>query len=112
MDKREIYLRMITSVLQYIRYIQSLDKKIKGKDISCYYEANLVHNLCYSVLNPDFEAHDIHFLNYQARNYIEDCNENISLNYNQHVKYIKELFKLVPLELRSQLLWSGPETSS
>ncbi|MBK5074157.1 zinc ABC transporter substrate-binding protein [Budviciaceae bacterium CWB-B4] len=108
MTKSEIYLKMIGLSLQYIRYKQNLDSGQKGSDISCYYEADLVHNLVYTVMNEEFGEHDVHFLNYQARNYFEECSEEISLNYNQHIEYITELFRLVPEELSYKLIWSGP----
>lgn len=108
MNKSEIYIKMLGLALQYIRYIQSLDKEKKGNDMSCYYESNLVHNLAYTILNEEFDLHDINFLNYQAKNYIDDCSIEISLNYDQNVKYIQNLFRLVPLELRDKLIWDGP----
>ena len=108
MKKNEIYVSMLSLSLPYIRKIQSLDKKEKGRDISCYFEAELLHNLMHTLLISEFVEHDMCFLNNQAKYYFEKCSEDISPNYNQHVEYIKSLFKMVPDSLRSKLLWKGP----
>lgn len=108
MKKNEIYLKMLALSLPYIRNVQSLDKKEKGRDMSCYFEAELVHNLTLTLLMSEFAEHDIWFLNHQAKYYFEKCNDDISPNYNQHLDYIRSLFKIVPDELKSKLIWAGP----
>lgn len=108
MKKNDIYIRMLSLSLPYIRNIQSLDNKVKGRDMSCYFEAELVHNLMHTLLIPDFVEHDLWFLNNQAKYYFEMCNDEISPNYAQHIKYIKLLFELIPGELKNKLLWHGP----
>lgn len=108
MKKNEIYVRMLSLSLPYIRNIQSLDKKEKGRDTSCYFEAELVHNLMHSLLISDFVEHDLWFLNNPAKFYFEKCGEDISPNYKQHIEYIKLLFKMVPDSLKSKLRWQGP----
>lgn len=108
MTKNEIYVKMLSLSLPYIRNIQSLGKKEKARDTSCYFEAELVHNLMHSLLTPNFIEHDVWFLNNQAKYYVEKCSEDISSNYNQHVEYIKLLFKMVPDSLKSKLQWQGP----
>ncbi|EPT7033961.1 zinc ABC transporter substrate-binding protein [Cronobacter malonaticus] len=106
--KNEIYIKMLSLSLPYIRNIQSLDVKDKGRDVSCFFEAELVHNLMHSLLVAEFTEHDIWFLNNQAKYYCEKCTDDISLNYSQQVEYIKELFKLVPESLKPKLQWKGP----
>lgn len=108
MKKNEIYVKMLALSLPYIRNVQSLDKKEKGRDMSCYFEAELVHNLTLTLLISEFTEHDIWFLNHQAKYYVEQCNDDISPNYNQHIDYIRRLFKIVPDELKSKLIWVGP----
>lgn len=96
---------MLILAIPYIRNVQSH----KGRtDRSCYYEAELVHNLTYTILTPDFEDHDIYFLNNQARYYIENCSNEISLNYNEHKRLITALIKAVPCDLKDKLIWAGP----
>lgn len=109
MKKNEIYVKMLSLSLPYIRNIQLLDKREKGRDTSCYFEAELVHNLTHTLLIPDFVEHDLWFLNNQAKYYFEKCSEDVSPNYNQHLEYIKLLFKMVPDGLKVKLLWQGPE---
>lgn len=108
MKKNEIYVKILSLSLPYIRNIQSLDKVEKGRDMSCLFEAELIHNITHTLLTPDFMEHDIWFLNNQAKYYIEECNDDISPNYNQQIEYIKLLFGLVPDELSSKLNWKGP----
>ncbi|WP_109396576.1 zinc ABC transporter substrate-binding protein [Photorhabdus namnaonensis] len=100
------YIKMLA--LPYIRNIQTHSKKVKGEDVSCYFEAELIHNLYHSILDENFQEHDIYFLNHQAKYYYENCNEIISPNYNQHLSCIKDLFAMIPDNLKEKLIWSGP----
>jgi hypothetical protein len=61
MKKNDIYLSMLSLSLPYIRNIQSLDKKEKCRDISCYFEAELLHNLMHALLISEFVEHDMCF---------------------------------------------------
>ncbi|WP_392564736.1 hypothetical protein RHO13_04825 [Orbus wheelerorum] len=108
MRKNEIYIEMLRLALPYIRNIQGQDQSTKANDTSCYFEAELVHNLTLTILDPTFDEHDIWFLNYQAKSYYKNCNAHISINYCKQIFYIKELFKLVPDEMKAKLIWSGP----
>ncbi|WP_119738316.1 zinc ABC transporter substrate-binding protein [Pseudomonas sp. Larv2_ips] len=108
MKKNEIYVRMFSLALPYIRNIQTLEKKIKGKDRSCYFGAELVHNLASSLLSSEFSEHDIWFLNHQAKYYFDNCSDDISPNYWEHLKLIRALFELVPDIFKAKLLWVGP----
>lgn len=109
MKKNEIYVKMLSLALPYIRNVQSLSAEEKGSDTSCYFEAELVHNLMHTLLASDFSEHDLWFLNNQAKFYFEKCSEDISPNYSQHIEYIKYLFGIIPTDLRVKLLWNGPE---
>lgn len=101
-NKSDIYIKMLILAIPYIRRIQSC----KGRtDRPCYHEAELVHNLAYTILTPDFKEHDIHFLNYQSRYYIEDCSEEISPNYNGHKVFIISFFEIVPEKMKHKLMW-------
>lgn len=107
-NKNRIYIEMFALSLPYIRNIQSLDVQERCEDRSCYFEAELIHNLSYALLDKQFTSYDIWFLNCQAKYYYTYCNEHISLNYNKQIEYIKELFRLVPDELKTKLEWKGP----
>nr|WP_248463852.1 zinc ABC transporter substrate-binding protein [Pectobacterium versatile] len=105
-NKNEIYVKMLILAIPYIRSIQSH----KGRtDRSCYHEAKLVHNLAYTILTPDFEDHDLYFLNHQARYYIENCSDEISPNYNGHKALIISLFDIVPENMKHKLAWDISE---
>lgn len=108
MKKNEIYINMLSLSLPYIRNVQTWSEREKGRNVSCYFEADLVHNLTHTLLIPEFTDHDIWFLNYQAKSYFENCNDEISPNYSQQIEYIKRLFAMVPETLKPQLLWVGP----
>ena len=99
---------MLDLALPYIRNVQAQSLWVKARDISCYLEAELVHNLSKSIFEKEIVEHDIWFLNNQARFYFENCSCSISPNYNQQTEYIKDLFNIVPDDLKSQLLWGGP----
>jgi hypothetical protein len=106
LKKNEIYIKMLLLSIPYIRNMQQ-HKKLS--DLSCYYEAELVHNLVYTILTPDFEDHDIYFLNNQARYYIENCSDDISIVYSGQKELISSLFEMVPQEMKSKLQWEGPK---
>ena len=77
MNKTTIYLNMLDLSFSYIRSIQTQGLFRKTTDRSCYYEAELVHNLTNNLLNKEIEEHDIHFLNYQTKYYTDNCNTKI-----------------------------------
>ena len=78
------------------------------RDRSGYHESELIHNLSHSIFKEDFVAHDLWFLNHQARLYCEKCSPNLSELYRGNVKLIRELFEAVPDHLRHELEWDGP----
>jgi len=92
-------------ILPHIRNVQSHGFWVKGKDKSCYYEAELIHNLPVSMFESEFVEHDIHFLNYQARWYLEKCSDTISPLYRRNEKLIRELMSAVPKEFKPHLQW-------
>jgi hypothetical protein len=69
--------------------------------------AEFVHNLYVSILDEKFTDHDIHFLNYQARDFLERKGESHP-SYPLFAYYVQELFKEVPDDLRHKLRWNGP----
>jgi hypothetical protein len=106
--KQEVYETMLRRALPHLRNVASQRWWRRVRDRSAYYEAELIHNLPNSMHQPEFVDHDIHFLNGQARWYCEKCNATLSSMYPQQVGLIRELFALVPPEMRSQLKWLGP----
>ncbi|MBK4717158.1 MULTISPECIES: zinc ABC transporter substrate-binding protein [Tenebrionibacter/Tenebrionicola group] len=108
MTKSEIYIQMFNLVLPYVRSIQSQNAWVKARDISCYFETELIHNLPKSILERDMVEHDIWFLNNQAKYYFEKCSSDISPNYDKNIEYIMALFKIVPDNLKPKLHWEGP----
>jgi len=73
-----------------------------------YVESEFLHNLYVSILEPDFVDHDIWFLNHQARWYLMNADAAYCPNLSANRESIRELFQLVPQDMRSQLEWDGP----
>jgi RimJ/RimL family protein N-acetyltransferase len=71
-------------------------------------EAEFLHNLYVSILEPEFLDHDIWFLNHQARWFLTHADPKHAAYYYHHRGLIEELFTLVPERLRDKLVWSGP----
>ena len=108
MNRIDIYIDMLSVALPYIRNLQTHGFLRKMIDKSCYYEAELLHNIVGSLREPNFCNWDIYFLNNQAKYYIENADEKICPNYTSHKKNIKNLFNLVPDSRKKELSWSGP----
>jgi len=105
--KQEIYRDLLRRLLPYLRTVSSLRwwQSQRRKDL--HDEAELIHNLPVSILEPKFIDHDIWFLNHQAKWYLENASKE-SLNYDANRTAIIELFSLVPEDMRVKLRWSGP----
>jgi hypothetical protein len=106
--KQDIYIEMLMTTIPHLRNSFTWpwwnQFRIRKNN---YYEAELVHNLGYSILEREFTGNDIHFLNYQAKIYYE--NGKNCANYIGHTNRIKELFSLIPGNMKSALNWLGPE---
>jgi hypothetical protein len=105
--KQEIYRDLLWRLLPYLRTVSSLRWWQTGRRKELHYEAELIHNLPVSLLEPSFVDHDIGFLNAQAKWYLENASKN-SPNYEANRAAIIELFSLVPEDLRAKLRWPGP----
>ena len=92
-----------------MRNVSTLSWWRRLRDRSVYHDAELIHNIWPSLFEPEMVDHDIWFLNAQARVYTQECNAHISPLYLENVARIKELFALVPEQLKVKLKWNGPE---
>jgi hypothetical protein len=106
--KQEIYREILLRVLPWIRNVQTWPWWRRMRERSVRWDAELVHNMPVSLLDPSFTDHDVWFLNVQARSYCEECSVVISPNYEANVSAIRRLFESVPPEKQSQLEWRGP----
>lgn len=105
--KQQIYNEFLHWSLPWIRNVQTWpwwNRTRRGK--LCYYEAEFIHNLSQSLLQPEFTDHDAYFLNTQAKMFFEHC--QLSPHYEHHVALIRELFSLLPEEKKKLLRWNGP----
>jgi hypothetical protein len=105
--KQEIYRELLWRLLPHLRTVSSLRWWQTARRVELHAEAELIHNLPISILEPKFVDHDIWFLNAQAKWYLENAPKN-SPNYEANRAAIKELFGLVPEEMKDKLRWPGP----
>jgi hypothetical protein len=99
-SKQQIYQDLIQWILPHIRNVQLGGFWLKGRDRSCYFEAELIHNLSLSMFEEEFVDHDFWFLNYQASDYLHSCNSKISPLYDRNKRLIQELIDIIPPEQR------------
>lgn len=107
--KQKIYQDMMGWILPYARSVQSgglLRFFRKAFDKSCFYELQLIHNLPQKIFTPDFTDNDIHFLDNQARWYVENGSSRISPLYELNRNHIKELISILPTERRNEINWT------
>ena len=105
--KQQLYNEFLFWSLPWIRNVQTWpwwNRVRRGK--LCYYEAEFIHNLPQSILEPEFVDHDAYFLNTQARMFCDHC--QLSPHYEHHLTLIRELFSLLPEKQKALLIWSGP----
>ena len=77
-----------------------------------YVEAEFLHHLYVSILEPEFVDHDVWFLNHQARWYLENADPRYCPNLDANRVAIQELFQLMPESMHSKLEWDGPAPSA
>jgi len=56
-----------------------------------------------SILDASISEHDLYFLNFGARNFLEKSSESISINYEKYRNYIIELVGLLSSDERKKL---------
>lgn len=106
--KQEIYQEMLRTGLSGLRTVRSLRWWQSWRREALYHDAELLHHLYVSILEPDFTDHDVWFLNHQVRWYLVHVNPHWSPGYYVYHPLIVELFRLVPDSLRGRLDWAGP----
>ncbi len=106
--KQEIYRELLQFGLPSLRGVRHLRWWQRARRESLYVEAEFLHNLYVSILEPEFLDHDIWFLNHQARWFLTHANPRQAACYYHHRSLIQELFALVPDQLRDKLTWKGP----
>ena len=71
--------------------------------------SQFVHNLYVSILDEEFTFHDVWFLNFQARSFIEGNSDATCYSHSLFCFYVQQLFQIVPEEMREKLKWDGPQ---
>jgi hypothetical protein len=108
--KQAVYDEILSSTLVYLRNLATLPWWRRMTDRSAFYETELIHNINNSLFEREFGAHDIWFLNAQARDYCLNCNSSLSPLYSRHIELLGKLFEATPEHLRDQLKWEGPKS--
>lgn len=111
-SKQKIYYDILEKMLPFIRNIQRHSAWRRFRYGSFYPEMELVHNMHRILLLPEFTEHDVHWLNSQARIFVEQGNNPVHGFYEPIRASIAELFALVPEQLKSKLTWTGPAHQS
>jgi hypothetical protein len=106
--KQKIYYEILEMMLPFMRNIQRHSAWHRFKYGSFYPELEMVHNMHRILVYPEFTEYDVHWLNSQARIFVERGNNPIHGFYESITAYIVELFTLVPEPLKGKLQWSGP----
>ena len=106
--KQKIYCEILEIILPFMRNIQTHSAWRRFRYGPFYPELELVHNLHRILVFPEFTEYDIHWLNFQARIFIERGDNPVHGFYEPISASIAELFTLVPEALKSKLKWLGP----
>ncbi|MEO5931894.1 MAG: hypothetical protein ABIR47_18310 [Candidatus Kapaibacterium sp.] len=107
--KQDIYCEMLNTSLSVIRNISTWRWWRRIRNRTTYLEAQLIHNISHSILDEKIVQHDIWFLNYQARSYLERATPENSINYYRMKCCIRQLFDIAISEGVEGLKWDGPE---
>ena len=107
--KQEIYLKFLGMILPLFRNIQSQSWRHRLTAPRLYLDAELIHNLPECLVRAEFTKQDIWWMNTQVKLYVVKGNTKNCAFYDEFVVLIKELFTLVPENLRNELKWAGPQ---
>ncbi len=107
--KQEIYRDFLQFGLPYLRGVKYVRWWQTGRRQALYVEAEFLHNLYVTILEPEFVDHDIWFLNHQAKWFLTHADPRHATCYYHHECLIRELFTLVPERLKDKLEWAGPD---
>jgi len=105
--KQKIYFEILESILPFMRNIQTHSAWHRFRYGSFYPETELVHNMHRILIYPEFTESDIHWLNSQARIFVENGNNPRHGFYASITTLIGELFTLVPEPLKKTLTWDA-----
>ena len=103
--KQTIYQEILRITLPHIRNHCAAGWLSRIQDRGLAHDSELIHNIWPTLFEPDFQKHDLWFLNHQCRSYAEGRARTASLIYSQIMPLIVELFTIIPQELRSELQW-------
>jgi len=106
--KQKIYYDIMEWMLPFMRNIQTHSAWHRFRYGSFYPEMELVHNMHRILVLPEFTEYDVHWLNSQAKIFVERGDNPVHALHETITALIAELFTLVPEPLKSKLTWTGP----
>jgi len=104
--KQKLYYEILEMLLPALRNIQQHPAWRRIAYGAFYPEMELVHNLHRILIIPEFTEYDVHWLNSQARIFVERGKNPAHGCYKPIASKISEVFRLVPEDLRQKLTWS------
>ena len=113
--KQELYIMLIKAGFVFIRNQQSLclnpwwrvpPWRWRKRGRGSYLVAQFLHNIPDLVFESEFSKRDIRFLN-SAKAFFEQA-EPSSFMYGTFFSPVRQIFNLVPENLKNQLSWAGP----
>ena len=108
--KQEIYREFLQCGLPLLRGVRYFRWWQTGRRQALYVEAEFLHNLYVTILDPEFVDHDILVPELLRRNwFLTHADPRHVACYYHHQILIRELFTLVPERLRDKLEWAGPD---
>lgn len=117
--KQELYLMLLAQGIVFIRNEQShirfaswwrvMPRRWRKTGRQCYEVAQLLHHLPHRLREEGFTDNDFWFLNGPVRAFFQRAEPKTSSLYGLFLSPVRQLFALVPENLRSHFEWSGPE---
>ncbi|MDH5656090.1 MAG: zinc ABC transporter substrate-binding protein [Spirochaetia bacterium] len=104
--KSEIYTELLKAALPVIRNVLTRRIVFGKLRIEAYELSQLVHSLPVTILDEQFDDHDIWFLNEHARDYCQSAQNTGTFTSVRDL--LMDLFAIVPDEQKSKLEWEGP----
>jgi len=117
--KQELYLMLLANGVVHIRNQQShirfapwwrvTPKRWRETGRQSYEVAQLLHHLPHLLLKEGFTDGDFWFLNDPIQTFFQRAEPKTSFLYSLFLSPVRQLFALIPSDLKSHLEWAGPE---
>lgn len=107
--KQHLYTWMLSKIADFrgLATIETATSHVRQRLKDLALQADLLHNIPWTITSPDITEKDVSFLNSSARYYLSHarCDDP---NHRFFKLMIYQLFRLVASQRQSELEWSGP----